>query len=65
MSQDLNKRDSKHFQKLLKEKDKLEREALVQRMQLRDKQELTKETQKETTLDELKQIVPDLRLKSR
>jgi hypothetical protein len=39
MSEDLNKRDSKQFQKLLKEKDKLEREALVQRMQMRDKVE--------------------------
>lgn len=65
MSEDLNKRDSKQFQKLLKEKDKLEREALVQRMQMRDKVEAQKQEKKETTLDELKNIVPELRIKSR
>jgi len=51
----------------LKEKDKLEREALVQRMQMRDKLESENKlnNQKETTLEELKQIVPELRMKSR
>lgn len=36
LAQGLGAQDSKEFQRLLKEKDKLEREALVQRMLKRD-----------------------------
>jgi hypothetical protein len=62
----MSKRESKQYQKLIKEKDKLEREALVERMQMRDQEMLVvKPEAEEHTIDELREMVPELRLKSR
>lgn len=66
LSANLSTKDTREFQKLLKEKDKLEREALVQRMQARDQEaKQPAAVEKAFSLDDLKSVVPELREKSR
>lgn len=71
----LSKHEEKQVKKLLKEQDKLERQALVARMQQRDREQTedkrigsiveNQQLSGKDSLDDLKSIVPELRKQSR
>ena len=73
MPDDLKKKDAKYYQKLLKEKDKLEKEALIERLKKRDQMQkqpgghlLQAESNSEfKSIDDFKAMVPELREISR